>query len=327
MSLAWARSFSIVGYTPADLLSEEKMVDLFESWLAKHNKFYNGLEEKEARFELFEDNLRYIDGVNRKRLEYWLGMNEFADMSHGEFKAQYLGTRPDLSTRTRSDQSKGFTYEKAVDVPKSVDWRKKGAVTGVKNQGQCGSCWAFSTIVAVEGINKIVTGNLTSLSEQELVDCNTPSNQGCNGGVMDIAFKFIINNGGIDTEEDYPYESEDGHCNKTRQKNSKVVSIDGYEDVPENDEKSLIKALAHQPLSVAIEASGRDFQFYSGGVFSGSCGSELDHGVAAVGYGSSKGIDYLIVKNSWGRDWGERGYIRMKRNTGNPEGLCGINKM
>nr|CAD1820065.1 unnamed protein product [Ananas comosus var. bracteatus] len=143
---------------------------------------------------------------------------------------------------------------------------------------------------------------------------------------MDYAFSYIVASGGLHTEDDYPYLMEEGTCEEMRG-DHEVVTISGYEDVPENKEESLLKALAHQPVSVGIEASGRHFQFYSGGVFDGPCGTKLDHGVTAVGYGSSKGQDYIIVKNSWGPRWGERGYIRMKRSTGKPEGLCGINKM
>ncbi|KAF3434894.1 hypothetical protein FNV43_RR21981 [Rhamnella rubrinervis] len=322
--LAMGNDFSIVGYSPEHLTSIGKLIELFESWMSKHGKTYRSLEEKLHRFDVFQDNLKHIDETNKKITSYWLGLNEFADLSHEDFKSKYLGLKADFQrTRTSSEE---FSYRDVMDLPKSVDWRKKGAVTPVKNQGSCGSCWAFSTVAAVEGINQIVTGNLTSLSEQELIDCDRSFNNGCNGGLMDYAFQYIVSNGGLHKEEDYPYLMEEGTCEEKRGK-SDMVTISGYQDVPENHEDSLLKALAHQPLSVAIEASGRDFQFYSGGVFNGHCGTELDHGVAAVGYGSSKGLDYIIVKNSWGPKWGEKGYIRMKRNTGKPEGICGINKM
>ncbi|KAG6783552.1 hypothetical protein POTOM_009206 [Populus tomentosa] len=319
-----ARDFSIVGYTPEDLTSGDKIIDLFESWISKHGKIYESIEEKWLRFEIFKDNLFHIDETNKKVVNYWLGLNEFADLSLEEFKNKYLGLKVDMSKRREGSQE--FNYKDVTSIPKSVDWRKKGAVTDVKNQGSCGSCWAFSTVAAVEGINQIVTGNLTSLSEQELVDCDTTNNYGCNGGLMDYAFSYIISNGGLHKEVDYPYIMEEGTC-EMRKEESEVVTISGYHDVPQNSEESLLKALANQPLSVAIEASGRDFQFYSGGVFDGHCGTQLDHGVAAVGYGSTNGLDYVIVKNSWGSKWGEKGYIRMKRNTGKPAGLCGINKM
>ncbi|XP_059647353.1 cysteine protease XCP1 [Cornus florida] len=319
---ALAHDFSIVGYSPDDLTSRDGLQYLFESWISKHGKIYESIEEKLHRFEIFVDNLKHIDERNKNVSSYWLGLNEFADLSHEEFKSMYLGLKPVFP---REESSGRFSYRDAP-LPKSVDWRKKGAVTNVKNQGSCGSCWAFSTVAAVEGINQIVTGNLTSLSEQQLIDCDTAFNSGCNGGLMDYAFAFIVSNGGLHKEDDYPYIMEEGTCEEQKE-DVEMVTISGYEDVPRNDEKSLLKALAHQPISVAIEASGRDFQFYSGGVFNGHCGTELDHGVTAVGYGSSKDVDYIIVKNSWGPRWGEKGYIRMKRNTGKPQGICGINKM
>ncbi|CAO2813910.1 unnamed protein product [Amaranthus hypochondriacus] len=320
---AFAHDFSIIGYSPTDLSSEEKLHDLFVSWISKHARIYNSLEEKLLRFEIFKDNLKHIDERNKHISSYWLGLNEFADLTHQEFKNKYMGLG--VAPRRNSDSAQHFTYKDVTSIPKSVDWRKKGAVTPVKNQGACGSCWAFSTVAAVEGINQIVTGNLTSLSEQELIDCDV-SNNGCNGGLMDNAFEFIVSNNGLHKEDDYPYLMEEGRC-EAKKEAMEVVTINGHRDVPSNDEASLLKALAHQPVSVGIEASGRDFQFYSGGVFDGHCGSYLNHGVTAVGYGSTRGSDYIIVKNSWGPKWGEQGYIRMKRNTKHPEGLCGINKM
>ncbi|GJV33211.1 cysteine protease XCP1-like protein [Tanacetum coccineum] len=176
---ALAREYSIVGYTPEDLTCIDKVINLFESWVSKHGKFYDILEEKLHRLEIFKDNLKHIDETNKKLSNYWLGLNEFADLSLEEFKNMFLGLKGELPEK-REESSKEFTYRDFVDLPKSLDWRKKGAVAPVKNQGSCGSCWAFSMVVAMEGINQIVTRNLTELLEQELIDCYTSFNNGCN---------------------------------------------------------------------------------------------------------------------------------------------------
>ncbi|XVE87073.1 hypothetical protein DITRI_Ditri18aG0087100 [Diplodiscus trichospermus] len=325
-TLSSARDMPIVTSSSSSWRSHDEVMSLYKSWVVKHGKAYNGVGEEEKRFEIFKDNLKFIDEHNSQNRTYKLGLNRFADLTNQEYRTKFLGVRGDPRRRVMKSKnpSQSYAFRAGDSLPDSVDWRDHGAVNPVKDQGYCGSCWAFSTIAAVEGINKIVTGELLSLSEQELVDCDRSYDAGCNGGLMDYAFQFIMDNGGIDTEEDYPYLGFDNQCDPTR-KNAKVVSIDGYEDVTPFDESALKKAVAHQPVSVAIEAGGRAFQFYESGVFTGECGSALDHGVVAIGYGTDgNGQDYWIVRNSWGSSWGEDGYIRMERNVDDYTGRCGI---
>ncbi|PSS26116.1 Cysteine proteinase [Actinidia chinensis var. chinensis] len=332
-ALSSAMDMSIISYdqnhpqTTPHHRSDAEVVSIYENWLITHGKTYNAVGEKERRFEIFKDNLRFVDEHNVLNRSYKVGLNRFADLTDDEYRSMFLGGRIEMKNSSSPKRSDRYLFRAGENLPESVDWRKKGAVGSVKDQGECGSCWAFSTIAAVEGINQIVTGDLISLSEQELVDCDNTINGGCSGGVMIYAFEFIINNGGIDTEEDYPYRAVDGTCDQNR-KNARVVSIDGYETVPSSDEKSLQKAVANQPVSVAIEAVGTAFKLYESGVFTGECGTYLDHGVVAVGYGSEDGLDYWIVRNSWGPNWGENGYIRMERNVNNTSsGKCGIAQM
>lgn len=204
----------------------------------------------------------------------------------------------------------------------SVDWRKSFKVSSVKNQGECGSCWAFSSVGAVESAWAIKHNTLYNLSEQELIDCSS-ENHGCEGGSMVKSFQYIIDNGLCDNSS-YPYTAEDGQCNNSCKS---LVKITNYSDIIPNEEKMLMRAVQHQPVSVAIQANKRSFQMYKSGIYSDpDCGFELDHGVLLIGYGYDKtyDMDYWIIKNSWSKSWGENGYIRIQRNINDERGLCGI---
>ncbi|KAE8672588.1 Cysteine proteinase RD21a [Hibiscus syriacus] len=198
--------------------THDEVMSLFQAWVAKHGKAYNAIGEQHYRFDIFKDNLKFVDKHNSKNTTFKLGLNKFADLTNQEYHALFLGTKSDPKRRVMKSKNPSRRYaSNAGDIlPDSVDWRDHGAVTPVKDQGSCGSCWAFSTIAAVEGINKIATGELISLSEQELVDCDKSYDAGCNGGLMDYAFQFIIDNGGIDSEKDYPYLGADNQCDPTR---------------------------------------------------------------------------------------------------------------
>ncbi|CAM8989112.1 unnamed protein product [Rhodiola kirilowii] len=309
-----------------NLQEPKTMAEKHEEWMTKYDRVYSDAAEKEARFQIFKANVELIESSNAVvNRPYKLSLNKFADQTNDEFRISHNGlNKKSHKAYTYLAVKSPFRYENVTDVPSAVDWRSKGAVTPIKDQGQCGSCWAFSTVAATEGIHQLTTGKLVSLSEQELVDCDVNGvDQGCSGGEMEDAFQFIINNKGLNTEANYPYTASDGTCDK-KAESTYAAKITGYETVPANSEEFLLQAVANQPIAVSIDASGFAFQFYSSGVFNGECGTDLDDGVTAVGYGVEDGVKYWIVKNSWGTGWGENGYIRMQRGVDAKEGLCGI---
>ncbi|CAL1272228.1 unnamed protein product [Larinioides sclopetarius] len=300
--------------------------DLNEHWSnfkRVFGKSYNGKEEVARRLvweqrviDVIRHNLQFDMGMH----SYRKGINEFSDMEHHEFVRTFNGYRRQLG---KPNNGSSWVPPSNIQLPDSVDWRNQGLVTGVKNQQQCGSCWAFSTTGSLEGQHKKKTGQLVSLSEQNLVDCSgSEGNQGCNGGLMDQAFEYIKKNNGIDTEDSYPYTAQDGNCNF--KPDSVGATVTGYVDIPSGDEDALKQAVATiGPVSVAIDASHDSFQSYQDGVYDEpECSSDaLDHGVLIVGYGTEDGSDYWLVKNSWGPSWGSKGYIKMARNKNNQ---CGI---
>jgi C1A family cysteine protease len=259
----------------------------------------------------------FVDKTNKANLTYTVELNFFADLTSAEFKATYLGYKPEL--RRAKPQTLGELKAPATYPNGALDWTTMGAVTPVKNQGQCGSCWAFSTTGNMEGTIAILHGQLTSLSEQQLVDCSwSYGNLGCSGGLMDNAFKYAEANG-LCTEAAYPYTAKDGTCQSSKCSASAYTHLKSYTDVQHN-ENALGASVDIEPVSVAIEADQPAFQMYSSGVFSAPCGQNLDHGVLVVGYGTQGTTPYWKVKNSWGTSWGEAGYILMIRNTDE----CGI---
>ena len=290
----------------------------------KFNKVYGSIEEFEHRFSVFRENMRFILDHNLNTFSnFSLGMNQFTDLTNEEYRSAYVG-----GAHVGSYGCSAYENDKS-GAADAKNWVTDGAVTSVKDQGQCGSCWTFSATGAIEGAMAVYKNYLVDLSEQELVDCATGykyGSHGCNGGQMEGAFKYVIENGQCALSE-YPYVS-----GTTTTSNDECMSCDPVAqiskcyDVKPNDQISLKNAVFQQPVAVAIEADTRYFQMYSNGVLdSAECGTQLDHGVLTVGYGEENGVKYWLVKNSWSTSWGEDGYVKIGRSDSmNDPGICGI---
>ena len=289
----------------------------FEQWAGRHGKRWNAAETL-RRKAIFNANRRFVEHFNKDATFKLSVDGPFAAMTNAEYNSLL---KPITINRDRDDDRQRSTKA----IPSSVDWRDTNKVPAVRDQGSCGSCYTFACLAAVESRLLIAGSKYTyknlDLSEQQLVDCSTEQgNKGCSGGSLVFTFRHIKKNG-IMAESAYPYTETEGTCAYVSSK--KVVTISGQSMVTSNDEDALAEAVAEGPVAVAIDASTIKFQLYSTGVFDDSnCSStELNHGVAAIGYGTESGVDYWLVRNSWGASWGQEGYIKMVRNKNNQ---CGI---
>ncbi|KAK9877091.1 hypothetical protein WA026_016833 [Henosepilachna vigintioctopunctata] len=298
---------------------EPQFLEEWNKFQMKYGKSYRSPHEARKRFVIFNDNMRNISAHNvlyeRGESSFKKGINQFTDWTEAEFM-QFLEKGAPKAPPKNS--GKLFKKTEGIELPESVDWREKGAVREVKDQGGCGSCWSFSTTGVLEGQFSIVKNEDITFSEQNLVDCNDV-NGGCGGGWPVDALAYVKESG-IEKEADYPYEERNGQC---RSDPSKVVKISGYEQIPEGDEAALTEAVATKgPVSICLYASSEFHAYASGILKEPSCSkNRFTHAVLVVGYGSENGEDYYIVKNSWGTYWGDEGYIKLARNYDN---MCGL---
>ena len=303
--------------------SRYSQVKAFNDFTINHNKTYQNVNDMIEAFGRFNANIIKINSHNATFHGYELGVNQFADLDIDQFNTLFKSGKGCYESLELGSPCSKFVSD-GKSLPDSVDWRTKGVVTPVKDQGQCGSCWSFSATGAQEGAWAIKTGELISLSEQELVDCSTSyGNMGCNGGLMDNAFEYIMDHG-LCAESEIPYTASDGDC-KTCVKPS--VTASSCVDVTPRNQLHLKEAVSRGPVAVAIEADASIFQLYKSGVISSStCGTGLDHGVLVVGYGAeTDGTMYWLVKNSWGPKWGDQGYVKIERTDKTFDaGICGI---
>ncbi|KAI5060110.1 hypothetical protein GOP47_0024530 [Adiantum capillus-veneris] len=303
------------------ILGESKLVHSFVDYAQSYEKRYSTAEEVRHRFQAFVRSLDLIEATNRRNLSYRLGLNQFADLTWEEFKRTYLASTQQNCSATSSSNDHLLRH---LPIPSSKDWRDAGIISAVKNQGSCGSCWTFSTTGALEAAHAQATAKMVLLSEQQLVDCaGAYNNFGCSGGLPSQAFEYVHFNGGLNTEDAYPYTAEDGEC----QFNEDIIGVQVSDVVnitmgAENELKVAVGLV--RPVSVAFEVVDGFSLFKSGVYTSDTCESSpesVNHAVLAVGYDvDESGMKYWIIKNSWGESWGMNGYFNMELGSN----MCGI---
>jgi len=303
-----AIAFAMFGAVSAS----SKMQLKFESFVKKYGKQYKSTQEKYEKFGNFVENMLESEKYALQNPKATFGVSPISDMSAEEYSNwNSLRVTPE-ALKEHSDRIEERVVN-PVTLPTSFDWRQKGAVAPIKNQGQCGSCWSFGTVASIEGNNFVANGKLVSLSEEELVQCDT-TDMGCNGGLPSNAYKWMLKNKqGLETESDYKYTSGTGNtgtCSKDEKK--ETVFLNTWKSISTNEDTIASELMKYGPLAVAIVATG-PVQQYTGGIISGSCGGQIDHAVTLVGFGEENGTKFWIVKNSWGESWGEKGYFRMER--------------
>jgi C1A family cysteine protease len=295
----------------------------FQEFLTTEDRKYKTIDEYLARFKVFSNNIARLEAFNNDKHStnnYSVGITKFFDMTPQEFRRTYLNLKVNILDTLKAESEK-ITFLEST-APDSFDWRTQGAVGPVKDQGACGSCWAFSTVGNIEGINYIKSKTMVQYSEQQLVDCDDNGDEGCNGGLMENAFGYLQKTGGIMASADYKYTARDQKCKFDKTKVALLIS--GFKFAGSEDEEQIKQFLYETgPLAIALNAD--PLQFYNGGIIDDDaedCDPQgLNHGVTLIGYGVEKGVNYWIVKNSWGNSWGEKGYFRMARG----KGTCGIN--
>jgi len=314
----------------------EEQKDKFDSFIHTYGKAYPSLDEYQTRFRIFTNNLARIEQLNEGTKSARFGVTKFADLTASEFKRMYLNRVPyNTQGKIKVSRSKRQTsflpssvvpvkLEMSTAIPAQFDWRAKGAVTPTKDQGQCGSCWAFSVTEAIESQWFLAGHSLPVLSPQQIVDCDKgDGNYGCSGGDTPTAYEYVIKAGGLDTEASYPYLGEDGTCKFQPDKVAAKISNWTYITATKNETEMQVGLYTRGPLSICVEADS--WQFYVGGVISDFCGQNLDHCVMITGYGVQKGWDFenydvWVIRNSWGEDWGYGGYLYVERGYN----LCGV---